>query len=138
MPSYPSSYFCALYVMKQKVLYAVIMLALIVIACSKKTVATKDVSVNTIMGSPATVTSETTPSEYLKGSGETDVADASLLAAGKTVYETKCIRCHAMKPLAAFTEPRWDAILKIMATKANLTPVETQQVTTYVKANAKR
>ena len=43
-----------------------------------------------------------------------------------------------MKPLAAFTDPRWEAILKIMVPKANLTQVETQQVTAYVKANAKR
>jgi cytochrome c5 len=124
--------------MKQKLVYAVIVLALIVVACAKKTVATKEVAANTTTGSPAIVTSETAPSESLNGTGETVVADANLLAAGKTVYETKCIRCHAMKPLAAFTEPRWDAILKIMAPKANLTQVETQQVAVYVKTNAKR
>jgi mono/diheme cytochrome c family protein len=123
--------------MKRKLLFAVIMLTLIIVECSKKTVATKDASVSTATGSPAMTTSETTPSESLKGSAEAVMVDASLLIAGKTVYETKCIRCHAIKPLAAFTEPRWDAILKIMAPKANLTQVETQQVAAYVKANAK-
>ncbi|TMI82497.1 MAG: hypothetical protein E6H10_09580 [Bacteroidetes bacterium] len=119
--------------MKQKKIVVGIALALVFMACSKKTVATKDV------GSSGTgTTSETIPSESLKGSGETAVADVNLMAAGKNVYETKCIRCHAMKPLAAFTDPRWEAILKIMVPKANLTQVETQQVTAYVKANAKR
>ena len=115
------------------------MLAVVVVACSKKTVATKDpVVVSTTPGLGNSTTFETTPSESVKGSGETAIADASLMAAGKTVYETKCIRCHAMKPLAAFTEPRWDAILKIMVPKANLNQIETQQVSAFVKANAKR
>ena len=124
--------------MKQTQLFVGIALVLIVVGCSKKTVATRDAPVNTTAAAPATVISETTPSEPLKGSGETVVADANLLAAGKSVYETKCIRCHAMKPIAAFTEPRWDAILKIMAPKANLTQVEAQQVAAYVKTNAKK
>jgi cytochrome c5 len=124
--------------MKQKQFCAVIMLAVITVACSKKTVATKDTSASTPTGPPVAITSETTASESLTGSAETPVADANLLAAGKAVYETKCIRCHAMKPVAAFTEPRWDGILKIMASKANLTQLETQQVSAYVKANAKR
>jgi len=124
--------------MKQKLLYVAIMLMLIIVACSKKTVATKDASVKAEPGLANSATSETMPSESVKGIAETVIADANLLAAGKTVYETKCIRCHAMKPLTGFTEPRWDAILKIMAPKANLTQVETQQVAAYVRANAKR
>jgi len=124
--------------MKGKLSYAVIVLTIIIVACSKKTVATRDTTVSTTTGSTAGMTSETTSSESLKGSGETVAADANLLAAGKTVYETKCIRCHAMKPVAAFTEPRWDGILKIMAPKANLSQVETEQVAAYVKANAKK
>jgi hypothetical protein len=111
---------------------------MIIVACGKKTVATRDTNGNTTTGSTAAMAPETAPSESLKGSGETVVPDANLLTAGKTVYETKCIRCHAMKPMAAFTEPRWDGILKIMAPKANLTQVETEQVTAYVKANAKK
>jgi len=124
--------------MKQKLLYVAIMLMLIIVACSKKTVATKDASVKAEPGLANSATSETMPSESVKGIAETVIADANLVAAGKTVYETKCIRCHAMKPLTGFTEPRWDAILKIMAPKANLTQVETQQVAAYVRANAKR
>jgi hypothetical protein len=125
--------------MKRKPLFVGIVLAVLIIACSKKTVATKETAaVSTAPGSGSNVRPETTPSESLNGNEETVAADANLTAAGKTVYETKCIRCHSMKPLAAYTEPRWDAILKIMAPKANLTQGETQQVTAYVKANAKK
>jgi len=125
--------------MKQKLLLVGIVLPLLIIACSKKTVATRETSVVSTASGPGTATApEATPSESVKGSAETAVADVNLMAAGKTVYETKCIRCHAMKPLAQFTEPRWDAILKIMAPKANLTPGETEQLTAYVKANAKK
>ncbi len=100
---------------------------LITIACGKKTVATKDVAVNT---------SEISSAETLKSNAE--VADASLLAAGKTIYETKCTRCHGMKPTISYSSERWDSILKLMASKSKLTETETQQVTAYVKANAKR
>ena len=124
--------------MKRKLVCVVIILTLIFGACSKKTLATKDANVGTAAGSANSTTSETTPSESLNGAAETIVTNANLLTSGKAVYETKCIRCHAMKPLTAFTEPRWDAILKIMAPKANLTQVETQQVAAYVKANAKK
>jgi len=125
--------------MKQRLLYLGIVLAVVIVACSKKTVASKDAAVVSATSGPGNSTTfETMPSESVKGIGETAVTDANLIAGGKTVYETKCIRCHAMKPLAAFTEPRWDAILKIMAPKATLTQVETQQVAAYVKANAKR
>src|SRR5436190_22790736 len=123
--------------MKQKLIVVGIALALVIMACSKRTVATKDAGSSSTTSGTGT-TSEPIPSESLKGSGETAVADVNLMASGKNVYETKCIRCHAMKPLAAFTDPRWDAILKIMVPKANLTQIETQQLTAYVKANAKR
>lgn len=124
--------------MKRKLAGAVIMLTLILGACSKKTIAAKDANVSTAAGSATSTTSETTPSESSNSSAEIAVTNANLLTSGKAVYETKCIRCHAMKPLTAFTEPRWDAILKVMAPKANLTQIEAQQVAAYVKANAKK
>lgn len=60
------------------------------------------------------------------------------LAAGKTVYETKCTRCHAAKPLEAFTQERWVGILKSMVPKARLDSTQTMQVTAYVNAHAKK
>jgi len=125
--------------MKQKLFYFGFILTMIIIACSKKTVATKDSGV--VSTTPATstgMTSDGAPTESLRGNSETAVADVNLMAAGKTVYETKCVRCHAMKPVTGYTEPRWDAILKVMAPKAKLSEMETQQVAAYVKANARR
>ena len=111
----------------KKLLFLLFISSLIIIACSKKTVAAKEVTVNT--------TTEAQSAEIAKSNVEVD--EASLLAAGKTIYETKCTRCHGMKPIAFYAANRWDGILKLMAPKARLTETETQQVTAYVRANAK-
>ena len=112
----------------KKLLSALFILSLIIIACSKKTVATKDVSINTF--------TETPSAEIPKANIE--MADAAVLAVGKTIYETKCTRCHGMKPTASYTVDRWDGILKLMAPKAKLTETETEQVTAYVRANSRK
>ncbi|HET9826731.1 MAG TPA: cytochrome c [Chitinophagaceae bacterium] len=122
--------FLRLMAMKQhKLVFAFMFLVFAIVACSKKIATSKDVV-------PAKV-SEAIPREP-QGVTIFDLNDANLPAAGKVVYETKCTRCHAMKPIALYTEPRWDAILKIMVPKANLTEQEAGQVTAYVKANAKK
>jgi len=111
----------------KKLLFLLFTSSLIIIACSKKTVATKEVAVNT--------TTETQSAEI--GKSNVEVAEVSVLASGKTIYETKCTRCHGMKRTASYTANRWDGILKSMAPKARLTETETEQVTAYVRANAK-
>jgi cytochrome c5 len=111
----------------KKLLSALFILSLIIIACSKKTVATKNIPVNT--------SSEISSDENSKSNSE--ATEASVLAAGKTIYETKCTRCHGMKSTASYTIDRWDGILKLMAPKAKLIEIETEQVTAYVRANAK-
>jgi cytochrome c5 len=111
-----------------KKLSALFILSLIIIACSKKTVATKDIPVNT--------SSEISSAENSKSN--IGMTDASVLAVGKTIYETKCTRCHGMKPTASYTVDRWDGILKLMAPKAKLTETETEQVTAYVRANSRK
>lgn len=103
---------------------------IIIIACGKKTIALKDVA--------APVPFETAPPAPSQHTDEVVASDADLSAAGKTIYETKCVRCHSLKPTDAFTEVRWDGILKIMIPKANLTPLEVQQVTSYLKTHAKK
>ncbi len=110
----------------KKLLSVSFVLALVIIACSKKTVATKEVGINT-------------PAETLQPETKSTIepADATLITAGKTIYETKCTRCHGMKPTIAYTAERWDGILKSMAPKARLTEAETQQVTAYVRANSR-
>jgi cytochrome c5 len=60
------------------------------------------------------------------------------MAAGKTIYETKCNKCHAPKVLDAYTTERWAGILKSMIPKAKLNADESAQVTAYVNANAKK
>ena len=112
----------------KKIVSVLVVLAITFIACSKKTVATKDVV--------TTGTTEAVQPETSTSAG--GALDANLLAAGKTIYETRCTRCHGMKPLDVYTPERWDGILKIMVPKAKLTESETQQVTAYVKANAKK
>jgi mono/diheme cytochrome c family protein len=101
---------------------------MIIFACSKKNVATQEVTTNTPR--------ETSLPEIPKSNTDA-TTDVSLTAAGKSIYETKCTRCHGMKPVTSYTTYRWDGILKLMAPKAKLTETEIQQVTAYVKSNAK-
>jgi cytochrome c5 len=116
----------------KKLLSVLFMSALVIIACSKKTVATKEVSTTkNISANPSIIPAPENP-------GSTpEVNDVSLIAAGKTIYETKCTRCHGMKPTVAYTADRWNGILKLMAPRARLTETETQQVTAFVRANSK-
>jgi mono/diheme cytochrome c family protein len=120
--------FLSLDFMKMKKISVLLVLAITFIACSKKTVATKDLG--------TTGTTEAVQPEI--SSSAVEAPDANLLAAGKTIYEARCTRCHGMKPLDVYTPERWDGILKIMVPKAKLTESETQQVTAYVKANVKK
>lgn len=60
------------------------------------------------------------------------------ITAGKTVYETKCTRCHTAKPVENYTTQRWPGILKSMVPKAKLDSIATRQVTAYVMTNAKK
>lgn len=67
-----------------------------------------------------------------------DAAHADMATAGKTIYTTRCAKCHAAKDVTAYTSERWDGILKSMIPKAHLNDDEAKQVTAYVKANAKQ
>ena len=58
------------------------------------------------------------------------------IAAGKTLYEGKCNRCHDLKAPDVYTKERWSSILKIMTPRARLDDEQAQQATTYVMANA--
>jgi cytochrome c5 len=97
----------------------ILSMALIVAACHRKTAASAD----------------TAAAEKLKTEA---AAHAELVAQGKTVYTNRCGRCHGLKDATAFTTEEWDGILKSMIPKAKLNETEAQQVTAYVKAQAKK
>jgi cytochrome c5 len=59
------------------------------------------------------------------------------LEMGKTVYVTKCTKCHEAKTPGAYTKDEWTNILKAMIPKAKLNDVESKSVTAYVMSNAK-
>lgn len=63
---------------------------------------------------------------------------AAAIEAGKIIYETKCTRCHAPKPVQDYTTTRWVGILRAMVPKARLDSVQTIQLTAYVNTNAKK
>lgn len=60
------------------------------------------------------------------------------LEAGKNIYETKCARCHAVKPVEDYTADRWVGILRSMVPKAKLDSVQRAQLTAYVNTHAKK
>jgi cytochrome c5 len=60
------------------------------------------------------------------------------VAAGKTLYEMKCTRCHALKDPGVYPTEKWGSILKTMIPRAKIDNDQAQQVTAYVMANAKK
>src|SRR6476620_6712621 len=95
----------------------ILTMAMLVLACHRKTVAADDT---------ARIEKE-----------KTDAAHTELVAQGKTVFTNRCGRCHALKQVDNYTAERWNNILKAMIPKARLNETEAQQVTAYVMENAK-
>jgi cytochrome c5 len=96
------------------------LLALVIFACSRKTVSTSETT--------AATTQAPAP----------DGAHATLLDQGKGIFATKCSKCHATKDVTAYTTTQWQNILKSMIPKARLNETEANQVTTYVMEFAKK
>lgn len=61
-------------------------------------------------------------------------AQRAQLESGRTVYVTKCARCHAPEPVAKFSASRWAAIIPEMTEDAKLSPQETEALKAYVFA----
>jgi cytochrome c2 len=61
-----------------------------------------------------------------------------MVTAGKTLFDTKCGRCHALKEPATFTPDKWVPIIDRMAVKAKLVEDEKKQVLAYVQYYAKK
>jgi hypothetical protein len=56
--------------------------------------------------------------------------------AGKSIYTTRCGRCHDLPLPAQFSATRWDDILPTMFPRARLTNEEALHVRTWVLVNA--
>ena|SRR5438552_15536579 len=57
--------------------------------------------------------------------------------AGRMTFIAKCKRCHARPDPLIYNVQRWDSILSVMIPRARLTKEEANNVTAYIKANAK-
>ncbi len=86
----------------------------------------KEVPVGSV---PATPTGSRSPIDPSKASPE---------MLGQSTFNAKCSRCHGLKITTDYTSDRWVSIMQVMATKANLTDVEKENVLAYVRANAKK
>jgi uncharacterized membrane protein len=109
--------------MKKWIVAGMAVVILVIAACHKKAV-------------PTVADRTEQPPPPLKPVG--GVATEADLTAGKTIYETKCTRCHAAKPVDTYTPERWTGILKSMVPKARLDSMQTAQVTAYVNTHAKK
>jgi mono/diheme cytochrome c family protein len=113
-----------------KKLITVSALGLLVLACHRKTVPASDI---VISNKPNTEETKTVVEQPPQVQQEPDLATQ-----GKTVYTSRCGRCHGLKNTEAYTPQQWDNILKSMIPKAKLNEEEAKQVTAYVMANAKK
>lgn len=112
--------------------------AVIIVACHKKTVPATSANTNTNSGT-ATINTNSAASQAPAAPEVVAAAYTSAdIDAGKVIYETKCTKCHAAKPVDSFNEDRWVRILKSMIPKAKLDSVQSHQVTAYAMTNAKK
>jgi cytochrome c5 len=99
----------------------ILIIAVIVFACHRKTVASSD---NIVISN--------------KTNNETKAANPEVASAGQTVYTNRCGRCHGLKKTENYTVQQWDNILKSMIPKAKLNDDEAKQVAAYVMEHAKK
>lgn len=56
------------------------------------------------------------------------------LEQGRTIYITKCAKCHSPEPVKRYSATRWEGILKEMIEETKLDPPESAAVRAYVFA----
>ena len=82
--------------------------------------------------SPKTTTEVITEVEEVTTTEESMSAE---MIAGKTIYDTRCIKCHEAQKIENFSKKEWEIILPNMMDKAKLSSEERTQVHAYVFAN---
>lgn len=61
-------------------------------------------------------------------------AQRTQLERGRTIYITKCAKCHSPEPVTRYSATRWDGILKEMIDETKLDAPESAAVRAYVFA----
>ncbi len=102
----------------KKAIFSLAILVALVVACTPK-------------ASPA-VTEATIPTAAAVSKNE------KAIEAGHTLFTTKCTRCHKAKPVEKWTYDELRPVLASMVKKAKLNTTETEQVSAYVYAHAKK
>ena len=142
-----------------KKIFTIITLSVLVWGCAKKIAAPASSGIGVSnAGTPAaapagsakletkpttSATSANTPAPAYTTTGAAKVpVDASKATApevlGQSTYNAKCGRCHGLKITTDYTADRWVSIMQVMASKANLTDVEKENVLAFVRVNAKK
>lgn len=115
-------------------------------ACSKKVVpatgTTTPAKIETAKAEPAKTEAQTLADIEAKKKLEPEQQAQATSAMtpmdqGKTVFTTKCVKCHGLKNTEDYTPAQWDNILKVMSPRAKLSSDEEKQLAMYIKANTK-
>jgi|CXWL01.1.fsa_nt_gi hypothetical protein len=115
-------------------------------ACSKKVVpvtGTTTTKIETAKAEPVKTEAQTLADIEAKKKLEPEqpaqeTAAMTPMDQGKTVFTTKCGKCHALKNTGDYTPAQWDNILKAMSPRARLSSDEEKRLVMYIKANAKQ
>lgn len=54
------------------------------------------------------------------------------LVKGRTIYVTRCAKCHAVEPVKKYSREQWNTIIPDMAEETKLSPSETAAVAAYI------
>jgi cytochrome c5 len=76
---------------------------------------------------PPPIITETTPTVE-----EQQVASASDLAEGKSLYENNCAKCHSLYDIKDFSKESWKPILLDMQMKAGISDEQREKIYTYI------
>lgn len=104
--------------MKKLFLIPVAAAALLVSCKAKKLVDSKPTKAETVAESP-----KTTGSKRLS---------AEMLAEGQKIFETSCVKCHALPNPAKHTDKQWVSLINAMSPRAKLSAAQSELVYDYV------